>query len=211
MHILQQRLLDLAATRNLGTMKLRDIAALIGESHPQKVKHHLTQLEQKGLIEIDREQNLIRRIDPKTDPKNGLVVLPIVGSANCGPAAIFADENIQGYLKVSDRLVKRKPGLFAVRAVGQSMNQANIAGNAIDDGDYVIVDSEYRTPITKDYVLSTIDGVCNVKRLLLDEAHQQVVLVSESSHHYPPIVIHPDETEYFVNGKVIQVIKTPHH
>jgi repressor LexA len=210
MHILQERLLRLVSTHNLARMTLREIGELIDERHPQKIKHHLQQLEQKGFIEIDRENNLIRSVDPNANPTASLLVLPILGSADCGPAAIFADENIHGYLRVSDKLVRRKPGLFVLRAIGSSMNQASIDGKTIEDGDYVVIDSEYRTPDSTDYVLSVIDGVCNIKKLILDEAHQQIVLLSESSHNYPPIIIHPEETQYFVNGKVVQVIKKPH-
>jgi SOS-response transcriptional repressor LexA len=210
MHVLQRRLLDLASSNNLGGMTLREIGILIAEVHPQKIKHHLQQLEQKGLIEIDRENNVIRRVDPNANRSSTLLVVPILGAADCGSAAVFADENIQGYLRVSDRVVRRKPGLFAVKAIGSSMNQANIEGKTIEDGDYVIIDSECRNPNSTDYVLSVIDGACNIKKFILDEVNHQVVLLSESSQNYPPIVIHPEESQYFVNGKVVQVIKKPH-
>jgi hypothetical protein len=38
---------------------------------------------------------------------NHLFSIPIIGTANCGPATIFAEQNFQGFLKVSNKLVGR--------------------------------------------------------------------------------------------------------
>jgi len=48
MHEIQQQLLSLAREKNLGQYTLREIGSFIGERSPQKVKHHLQQLEKKG-------------------------------------------------------------------------------------------------------------------------------------------------------------------
>jgi repressor LexA len=190
-------------------MALREIGDLAGEKHPQKIKHHLQQLEQKNLIEFDREAGIIKRVRPDTEPGTIFVLIPILGSANCGPATFYADENIQGYMKVSSKLVGQKSGLFAVRAVGNSMNKASIKGNNIEEGDYVIIDKQCISPQDRDYVLSVIDGICNIKRFFKDDRNEQIILLSESTQEIPPIVIHPEETNYIVNGKVIYVIKRP--
>ncbi len=63
MHDLQKRLLECVTTHHLGRMTLREIGELIGETHPQKIKHHLSQLEQKGLIEVDRPHKIVRKPD----------------------------------------------------------------------------------------------------------------------------------------------------
>jgi SOS-response transcriptional repressor LexA len=209
MHALQKRLLDCVTTNNLGSMSLREIGELLGESHPQKVKHHLTQLEHKGLIEIDRPNRIVRRVDSPHISNGRLISIPILGSADCGPATILAEENIQGYLKISSKLFDRRRGLFAVRAVGDSMNKASISGLNIEHGDYVIVDGERRNPQNRDYVLSLMDGVANVKRFVNAEHKHQIVLISESTHEFPPIVIHEDDVDFFICGTVIEVIKNP--
>ncbi|MFY9555328.1 MAG: S24 family peptidase [Blastocatellia bacterium] len=208
MHPLQEKLLRLAASHNLAGMTLRDIGKLVAENHPQKVKHHLEQLERKGLIAFNRETGVLRRIARATATKEDLLTIPILGSADCGRARFFADTNIQGYLKVSRKVVKPKAGLFALRAVGHSMNRANVKGCSIEDGDYVIIDKNADVK-DKDYIVSIIDGLCNIKRLAKDTKNQRIILVSESNREYPPIVIHPEETSYFINGKVVEVIKKP--
>src|SRR5579871_4465074 len=108
MHPDQEKLARLASDNSLNGKSLREIGELIGETHPQKVKHHLQQLEQKGLIEIDREKGIIRRVTSEMKSSSSLISIPILGSADCGPASVFAEESIQGYLKISARLLKAK-------------------------------------------------------------------------------------------------------
>jgi len=198
----------------LGGLKLREIGRLIGEQSPQKIKHHLLQLEKKGLIRVDRSKGLIQRTEPGWvkgfAKKARLLSIPILGSANCGPAELFAEQNIEGYLRVSDTLLgRRKPaGLFALRAQGLSMNRANVRGKNVEDGDYLIIDSQDRTPENGDIVVSVIDGTANIKKFIRDKENQQIALLSESTREFSPIYIH-EEDDYLVNGKVIQIIKKP--
>jgi SOS-response transcriptional repressor LexA len=208
MHPLQEKLLQLVSTHNLGAMTLREIGELVAETHPQKIKHHLEQLERKGLIIFHRETGMVRKITHSTGATGDLLTIPILGSANCGRAGFFAEANIKGFLKVSRKVVKPKAGLFALRAVGDSMNRADVKGRSIEDGDYLILDKDAEVK-DKDYVLSILDGLCNIKRLTRDAKKQQILLVSESTGDLPPIVIHPEETDYLINGKVIEVIKKP--
>jgi SOS-response transcriptional repressor LexA len=159
MHTLQLKLLVLSETLNLSAMTLREIGEKIGEDHPQKVKHHLDQLFKKGLLKKDNNQ-IVRG---STNSDDNFYSIPIVGAANCGKALTFADETIEGYLTVSKGMVNShadKEYLFAVRAIGNSMDNASINGKNIEPGDYLIIDS---TPRSYDfynnkYVLSIISG-----------------------------------------------------
>jgi repressor LexA len=87
------------------------------------------------------------------------------------------------------------------------MNKANVCGVTIEDGDYVIIDGEKRDPQNDTYVLSVIEDLANIKKFKRDVANEQVVLLAESTQHSPPIVIHPDDTQYIVCGTVVRVIK----
>ncbi len=136
------------------------------------------------------------------------ISLPVVGAANCGPAELVAEENIDGYLKVSRKLLPDTKGLFALRASGNSLNKSNIEGKNIEDGDFVIIDPNYRYPKDGDYVLSIIDGLANLKKFKIDKKNNQITLVSESTEDYKPIFIHEGD-DYVVNGKVVGVIKKP--
>jgi SOS-response transcriptional repressor LexA len=211
MHELQKKLLKLSETEDLGKMSFRQIGKLIGEESAQKIKHHLLQLEKKGFISMNKEMGFLKKTDSDIAKKTGLIALPILGCADCGVATQYAEERVSGYLKVSKKLLPRgKNNLFAIEAVGFSMNMANINGKSLDDGDFAIVDGDCKVPVSGDYVLSVIDGVANIKKFINDKENNQIVLVSESTKDYQNIHIHPDEaTDYLINGKVVDVIKKP--
>ena len=214
MHRIQQQLLQLAAETNLGELSLRDIGEMVGETSPQKIKHHLNQLEKRGLIRVDRAGRIIEKIAARTAigllTNARLLMVPLLGSANAGPALLYADENIEGYLKISSTFVGRraKRKLFALRVSGPSMNRATVDNKRIEDGDYVIIDSEDRVPKDGDIVLSIIDGMANVKRFHLDKKNRQIALAADSTFHFPPIYIHESD-DFSINGKVIQIVKKP--
>ena len=190
-------------------MSLREIGKHLNETSPQKIKHHLLQLEKNGLIQLDRLAKVMVKTRPgNVGSKSSLFAVPILGTANCGPAAAYAEQEAQGYLRVSGKLLSKKRGIFAIKASGHSMNKANINGLAVEDGDYVLVDPTCTVIKNGDYVLSIIDGMANIKRYFRDTANQRIILMSESSASFSPIFIHRDDMDnYLVNGKVIQVIK----
>jgi len=209
MHPIQKRIFQLTSERGFSVPSLRGLGKLIGVDSAQQVKHHIGQLERKGILVYDREHKTLKLTKGEGTIQTKLVLIPILGAANAGPATLLADENLEGYLKVSSKLVPRRQ-LFTIRVEGNSMNRANIDGKSIEDGDYVIIDPQARVPRDGDYVLSVIDDAANIKRYHFDKNNNQVVLASESTQEYPPIVIDPKEvSSYLMNGKVIQVIKKP--
>lgn len=216
MHKIQQELLRVAQEKNLGQYTLREIGSFIGESSPQKIKHHIQQLQTKGLIKIDKMKGIIKKTTQEWERSlsgnTKLLTIPILGSVNAGPAQIFTETNIEGFLKISSTLLApvktKEPRFFALKVSGVSMNRAKIEGKRIEDGDYVIVDVSDKHVKNGDIVLSIIDGMANIKRFFLDKENNQVVLMSESTKDFPPIYIHEDD-DFMINGKVVQVIKKP--
>ena len=219
MHIIQQKLLELSKKENLTKLSLREMAKRIGMSNesPQKIKHHVLQLQKKGFITLDRIKGTMERTIGKPGWAKGLLKktsqlfsIPIVGTANCGPATIFAEQNFQGFLRVSSNLIERsKPiGLYAIKADGSSMNRAEVQGKRIEDGDFVIVDSRDVSVKTGNVVLAIIDDKATIKKFIDDKENGQIVLKADSSFDYEPIYLHSDD-EFFINGKVVNVIKKP--
>lgn len=217
MHPIQEKLLELSKKKNLAKLTLREMASQIGlpDESPQRIKHHLLQLQKKGFITLNRNQGKMELAGKSPTWAQGLLKktsqlfsIPIIGIANCGPATIFAESNFQGFLKASSKLVgKSKPtGLFAIKADGSSMNRAEINGRNIEDGDFMIVDSHDSDPRTGDVVLAIIDSKATVKKFIDDRVNGQIVLKADSSYDYEPIHLHPDD-EFSINGKVIGVIK----
>ena len=139
-----------------------------------------------------------------------LLSIPILGSASAGPANRVAEAHVEGYLKISSTLIgsAARHKLFALKVDGPSMNRAELDGKRIESGDYVIVDSEARSPKNGDIVLSIIDGMANIKRYRQDKANKQIALVSDSTLTFAPIYIHEDD-DFMINGKVVKLIKKP--
>ena len=220
MHEIQEKILELSKSENLAKLSLRDVAKLIGQplEAPQKIKHHLLQLEKKGFLALDRAKGVMTRAANTPTWAKGLTEnnlnifsIPVIGTANCGPATIFAEQNFQGFLRVSSKLVgrSRPRGLYAIKTDGLSMNRAKVGDKFIDDGDYVIVDSESRSASTGDIVLALVDNKATIKRYIDDrKENDQIVLKAESSLDYEPIYIHEDD-DFSITGKVVGLIKNP--
>src|SRR3989344_1755453 len=174
MHDLQTKLLKILTKIDFSKSSLRKIAKMVGEQYPQKINHHILQLEKKGLISVDWQNKTITKakmgLSAGKGAKSSLLSIPILGTANCGPATLLADQNIEGYLKISKNVLGLKAigEFFAIKAFGNSMNRAKVAGRTIEQGDYVIVDPKQRSPHNGDYVLSIIDNVANIKKFFRD-------------------------------------------
>jgi SOS-response transcriptional repressor LexA len=117
-----------------------------------------------------------------------------------------------GYVAVSPSMVdvRQASKLFALRASGNSMNQANINGNAIEDGDLIVVrKSEWGEANSDDYIVSLIGDYANIKRLKIDRPNHRLILMSESSEDHTPIVIADEDLSYYlILGKVSSVVKS---
>lgn len=213
MHLTQKKILRFLQKTKLSNIGYSQLGRFIDEPHPQTIKHHMGQLENKGFIAYNDKTKAVRVLKPIEDSDVGLINLPIVGAANCGPAGLIAEEELEGYLKVSPRVLENKNpnGLFVIRAEGNSLNAAKkIPGGTVEDGDYVVIDGKNRKPGDGAYVLSVIDDCANIKRFY--KKGDQIVLMSESKSDIPPIYIHSkDFPNYAVNGVVVRVIKKPKH
>jgi SOS-response transcriptional repressor LexA len=216
MHIIQRKIMQIAQKTDLSGLGLRKVGQLIDESYPQKIKYHLLQLKEAGYIQLDEGDNRIIKVLRKDPVKKGvkLFSIPVVGSASCGPAEMFAEQNIVGHVTVSQTILQNRQnadGIFAVQAVGDSLNKAEkIPGGVVDNGDLLIVDSNVKDPENGSYVLSVIEGCANAKRFYKDDENQVVKLVSESKLNIPDIVMHAEDlrsSDYLINGKVIRVLK----
>lgn len=211
MHHLQQKLYELIQLRGLRHFNsLRELGELIGEKHPQKVKHHLLQLEKDDYIKINWDKYRFEPSAFQNEWDSMIISIPIFGAANCGFPTIFAEENPEGIIMVSKNMIKTSnKKLFALKAVGNSMNEADVYGKTIEDGDFIIIDPEDKNAIDGDYVLSIINGAANIKKFQDDRNRNNcIILYSESTQDYSPIFIHADDNpDYFVGGKVISVIK----
>lgn len=213
MHHIQKKLLELAKTNNLAECTLRRTAELIGDPDmsPGQIQHHLLQLEKRHLLFINRKNKTQRLESPVEDDR--FVLVPIVGSASCGPALNYAEEHYEGFLRISKQLLGKqttqlKNRYMAVKADGESMNNARIGKSKqpINSGDFVLVDISQHCAEDGDYVLSIIGGMANIKRLKKHEEYISLESESLTPERFPPIIVDQSE-DYMINGKVIAVYK----
>ena len=207
MHHIQQKILTFADKLNLKRDGLRQIGRLVGEPHPFKISYHLKKLEENGFIKIDKKTGNITKVKSGDINRGGFIAIPVLGAANCGDAKIFAEENFEGYIKVSKNIKKIGNGMIAVRAFGNSMNKAKTNGGKIEEGDYVIVDTK-KQPQDGDYVLAIIDNCANLKKFLVDYKNKIISLISESTEKHPPIFLHEND-KFLINGVVKYILKKP--
>lgn len=165
---------------------------------------YLNVLEEKGYIERTSED---RGILLKGVTSDNFVQVPVFGSASAGAAAMFADQYIEGYLRVSKRLVKDR-NIFAVQVNGTSMNKATVNGKTIENGDFVLVNSDVKEFKNGDKVLVVIDGLATVKTYRTVNGKTIALIPESRDSRHKPIFLTPDDN-FVINGLVVNVLKMP--
>ena len=165
---------------------------------------YLNALEEKGYIERTSED---RGILLKGVTSDNFVQVPVFGSASAGAAAMFADQYVEGYLRVSKRLVKDRD-IFAVQVNGTSMNRAVVNHKTIENGDFVLVDGSVKEYRNNDKVLVVIDGLATVKTYRTMDGKTIALLPESSDKRHKPIFLSGDD-DFVINGRVVNVLKMP--
>ena len=211
MHRVQEQLLALAETENLALSSYYGLAKRLNVANHGSVKFHIDQLFSKGLLDRDPKTGAIVKAAPEKRKIGGLISVPVMGEANCGIATSIADDRVKGFIRLSPSLIPhgvRLNRLYALRAVGDSMNNAKIGERKkpINDGDYVLVEKA-STVAPGEYVVSIFDEVANIKKFLVDFHHSRVLLLSESEDPRPPIIVSfEDRHSYLIAGRVVGVV-----
>ncbi|KKQ45146.1 MAG: hypothetical protein US63_C0021G0005 [Candidatus Moranbacteria bacterium GW2011_GWC2_37_8] len=119
-------------------------------------------LEKKDLITRDENKKIYLVENDNYGDSQNILSIPLYGLASCGEALAYADDVADDFLQISKSLFHRvePEKLFAVKALGDSMNKDGIA-----DGDYVIfekaeMDGEFEGKI----VVAVINGMATIKR-----------------------------------------------
>jgi len=112
------------------------------------------------------------------------IKIPVLGNVSCG-SPIFAEENIETYIPVSDRLIKPSYRYFILRASGDSMDDAGI-----NDGDLVLI-RQQQTAYNGDMVVALIDNEATIKEF--HHKGNMIVLKPRSiNSNHQPIILSED-------------------
>ena len=202
MNDIQAKVLEIAETKDLGSITYYRLSKMLGVDHPYRVK---------GLLTAKSDGSIIKAISSGLE---GLIKIPYYGEVNCGDATALAEDKIQSYLEISPSVIGAADvsNLFALKASGNSMNKADIGGRSVDDGDYIIARKEDNyCPKDGDHVISIIGGAANLKKFRKDTKNRQIILESESTEDLPPIVISEQDinnlSAYSIAAKAVAVVK----
>ena len=123
------------------------------------------------------------------------IQIPLLGTIACG-TPIFAEENIEAFIPVSNKFIKPPNSYYILRASGDSMDDAGI-----NDGDLVLI-KQQQTAQNGDRVVALIDDEATIKEYYHDE--NMIVLRPKSNNsEHQPIVLTND---FRIQGVVQTVI-----
>jgi repressor LexA len=198
----QQRVLD--AVKSYLEVKsesptLEQLRTILGFSSLRTVTQYLDTLEQKGYIV--RHRGFKRNIELRNvDGAWGTVSIPVIANVGCDDLSVFAQEKCDEYIEIDKQIVDEADGgIVAVRAMGDSMNDAGI-----NSGDYVLIRFTDQAQ-NGDRVAAIVNDMVTVKRL--ERREGMTILWPESKDpKYKPIILRED---FKIAGKVLCVIPAP--
>lgn len=158
------------------------------------VQRHTDALKEKGYLENTRGLSF-----PESTEK---VRIPLVGNVACG-VPLLATENIEAYISYDSSQIRgSSDNYFFLRAVGDSMNDANISGKSIDDGDFVLVKKQ-QTANPGSRVVALIGEEATIKKFVPEDGHVRLQPESTNPRNKPLILF----DDFSIQGIVEDVIK----
>ncbi len=187
-------------SENSNSPTIDEIRQFIGVAALNTVVGHLSALEQKGYIL--RRKHAKRNIelrDSDRDAATWSVTIPVMASVGCDDLSTFTSDQEHMWdesIEVDRKLVEGKGEVVAVRAVGSSMNDADI-----HNGDYILIEVTDKAE-SGDRVAAIVGDMVTVKKL--EKAKGLTILRPESKElKYKPIFLSED---FKIAGKVICAI-----
>ena len=171
---------------------VREIAEAVGLASTSAVHHHLLKLEREGKLQKDATRSRALTIPGTVGAR--VVQAPIVGEIAAGEP-IYAYENHEETLSVPGDLAGRGHDTFVLRVRGKSMIEDHI-----DDGDYVVVQSQ-NTARDGDIIVALLeDSRATLKRFFREKDR---VRLQPANGQMQPIYTRDIQ----IQGKVIGVIR----
>ncbi len=182
--------------RNGKVPSIRQVMETMEYKSPQSISRIFDELIKKGVLSRTVDGKYLFNQGVVTSPTNpGTVDVPLVGTASCG-APIFAEENIEGYFKISEKMAPPSKKHFLLRAQGDSMNKKGIF-----DGDMVLVRKQ-ATVQNGDVIVALIDDEATIKEF--QKQGDVVVLRPHSTNPvHQPIILSED---FQIQGVVVKPI-----
>jgi len=155
---------------------------------------YLGVLEERGFVQRFEKARGIRLLQ---EVASGLVEISLLGNANCGEALNFAEDYMEDSISISKKYIKGdKKDYFFVKAVGDSMNKADI-----ESGDLVLVKKIKGDPRLGERVVAVINGLGTIKKFHKIDEYTPVLMPESRNSKHQPIILHKDD-QINICGKV---------
>ena len=138
---------------------VRDISNHFGISL-RAVQDHILALQKKGFLsQSQKKARSIRVLSDMRDkePQTYISKVPLLGTVAAGKP-LLSEENLDGYVNLTEPFVRPGKSYFALRVRGQSMVNAGIL-----DGDLAVVEQS-STAIDGQIIVAVIDDAITLKR-----------------------------------------------
>jgi repressor LexA len=181
------------------TPSLRAIAEHMAYGSPRSAAMLVERLTKLGYLARTPAGSLRLLRDTDQQSLTGQVVeLPLVGSVPCG-LPMLAEENVEAWIRVSQRIAKPGATYFLLRASGDSMNQ-----RGIQDGDLLLVRQQ---PVAHngDRVVALLSDEATVKEFRRESGKVMLLPRSTNSVHKPIVL----ESDFLIQGVVVDILPDP--
>ncbi len=210
-HMYQKEILTQIQEETLATIKrylttygksptFTELQKELGLHSLRSVVQRIEALERKGFIVRNRFQHRGIKVVETIKSQylsSDFIAVPVIASAGCDAMEVYAQDEFGEFIAVDRKLVGRATSIAAIKAVGDSMQDAGIK-----NGDYVIVEVTDKVE-NGDRVCAIIGNMAVIKRF--DRTKGVVVLSPENkTAGYMPIVVKEEDSKIF--GKVLSVI-----
>ncbi len=140
---------------------IREMKEFFQVSSDNSILKHLKALEEKGYIEKDDTPRGIKLLNAVKEKLEGAITynLPILGSIPAG-GPVASEEYVNGWMNISEDLVKNDEDYFILEVTGDSMIEAGI-----EEGDLVVVNKR-KQPKNGDIVVALVDNENTLKRFI---------------------------------------------
>jgi repressor LexA len=177
---------------------LEEIRKASGHNYISAVQRHVEALKDKDYLSHIPNQS--RSLQPSYFGQK--INIPLVGNVAAG-TPILATQNIEAYIPYESKRIKVSlNNYFFLKAIGDSMNKADVYGRTIDNGDYVLVRKQ-NTANLGEIVVALIGDDATIKRLKKTEGHIILEPISSNPAN-KPIYIFED---FLIQGIVVDVMK----
>lgn len=150
-------------------------------------------LERKDIVKRDNNKKLYLIENDNFANLKNIFSIPVYGLASCGEALAYAEDNVDGFLRISKSLFRKVDSakLFAVKALGDSMDKKNI-----NDGDYVIFEKYEGSDedLEGKIVVAVINGMATIKSYKKVSSDIVGLFPHSTNSVHQPIFIHSSDS-----------------